>query len=93
VSYYWQLKMHLNGGDRHTRLEDCPELGICRQTVIQRKGYRIIEQLHFFADETKADDPVYTLKEILLEAEYRKAIREQDAVELEAISGGSNGCL
>lgn len=88
-TYYWQLRSHINGGDRHIRVEQCPELGICRQTVTLRKGWRIVEQLHFFADETATDDPVYSLREILREAEYRKALREQDALELEAIAQGA----
>jgi len=83
TGYYWQTKMHINAGDRFMLLQHCPELNICRQQVTLRKGYRVIEVLHFFADETEAGDPTYSLKEILLEAAYRKTLRERDALEQE----------
>lgn len=83
MSYHWQTAMHLNMGDQFVLLQRCPELGICKQTTTQRKGYRVLEEVHFFANENGPDDPTYTLKEILVEAEYRKALQERDAIEQE----------
>jgi hypothetical protein len=86
-NYYWQLSRHLNLGDRRISVERCPELQICKQVVSERgkQGWRS-ETLYFFENETEADDPTYTLKELLVEAEYRKALRERDAIEVEALS-------
>lgn len=60
-------------------LQVCKPLQICKQTTTER--YRVTEELYFFAGETGEDDPVYNLKEILAEAEYRKALRERDLIE------------
>lgn len=80
MTYYWTTTMHINGGDQRIRVEQCPELGICRQTVSGR-NYRILEEFCFFAGESGKDDPTYTLAEILREAKYRQALREYDAIE------------
>lgn len=81
MTYYWTTTTHINGGDRRILVEQCPELGICRQTVSGR-NYRILEEFCFFAGECGEDDPTYTLAEILAEAKYRQALREIDAIEL-----------
>ncbi len=77
MSYHWQTVFHLNAGDRFIRVDRCPELGFCRQTTTLRKGYRVVEQFCFFDGENHEGDPTYTLCEALVEAEYRKAVREE----------------
>jgi len=90
IRHYWQTVFHLNGGDRQTTVEHCKTLGICRQTVVQRKGYQILEEFCFFEGENKPDDPVYSLHEILREVRYREAVRlgDEGLKDVEAISQG-----
>lgn len=86
--HYWRLVSHIHLGDQRIRLEHCESLGICRQTVVQSKGYRVVEQFCFFAGENNDGDPVYTLREILTEARYREAVRlgDEGLEEVEAIA-------
>jgi general stress protein 26 len=85
TDYCWETSMHLNLGDQRILVQRCSALEICKQTTSQRikkQGWRS-QTIYFFEGESDPDYPTYTLKELLVEAEYRKALRERDLIEQE----------
>lgn len=83
MTYYWTTTFHLRDSSGSLLLQTCHDLGICKQVTTARPGYQVIQRIYYFAGESGEDDPTYTLKEILAEAEYRKALRERDQIEAE----------
>lgn len=84
MSYFWVTQTQVKGRGYYRLLQACQELGICKLTVRDRSA---VEVRYFFAGELEADEPRYSLPDILREAEYRKALRERDLIEAEAAGG------